>query len=154
MKGMGNGQFAPGKAMTRAELVTTLYRIAGTPSVESMENPFNDVSEDAWYAEAVLWAANSKVVKGTSETTFAPNAQITREQLATILYRYSGDEGVEEDHLKDFRDAETVSAYAAEAMNWAVANGYIQGMNDSLLAPKGTATRAQIATILMRYCEN
>ena len=154
MNGMGDGIFAPDKAMTRAELVTTLYRVAGSPDVEDLENPFEDVADDTWYTDAVIWAANNGVVNGTSETTFTPNALITREQLAAILYRYSGAEAVEEDYLKDFSDADAISAYAVEAMNWAVAKGLITGMGDGTLAPRGTATRAQVATILMRYCNN
>ena len=93
------------------------------------------------------------VVKGISETAFAPNANITREQIATILYRYAGAEEVEEDALADFADAAKVNAYAVEAMNWAISVGLINGMDDATLTPQGNATRAQIATILMRYRE-
>ncbi|MBQ7871125.1 MAG: S-layer homology domain-containing protein, partial [Oscillospiraceae bacterium] len=125
MKGKDTAIFAPGDTLTRAELVTTLYRLAGEPSVEGMENPFEDVAADTWYTDAVVWAVNNGVVNGTSATTFTPNSKITREQIAAILYRYSGAEEVGEDHLKDFTDAGSISAYAVEAMNWAVANGLI-----------------------------
>ncbi len=151
MNGMGDRIFAPNEAMTRAQLVQTLYRIAGSPDVTDMEQHFTDVADDSWYAEAVIWVVNNKVVQGVSETSFAPDAQITREQLATILYRYAGEQKVEEDHLKDFKDVSTISAYAVDAMNWAVASGLIQGVGENRLAPAETATRAQVATILMRF---
>ena len=154
MVGMSDTIFVPNGEVTRAQLVTILYRLEGKPSVEGMENPFGDVAEDAWYAEAVIWAANAGVVKGLTATTFAPNTAITREQIATILFRYSGAEKVGEDHLKDFSDADKISAYAVDAMNWAVAEGLIKGMGNGTVAPRATATRAQIATILMRYCNN
>ena len=152
MKGMSDTEFAPNGNVTRAQLVTILYRLAGKPSTEGMENPFKDVAEGTWYTEAVIWAAGAGVVKGIDDSTFAPNAAITREQIATILFRYTGAEAVAEDHLKDFTDADRISAYAVEAMNWAVANGLVKGMGDDTVAPGATATRAQIATILMRYC--
>ncbi len=153
MNGKSETVFAPNANLTRAELVTVLYRMAGSPSVEDLEHPFTDVAVDTWYTDAVIWAYNAEVVKGISNTAFAPNANITREQIATILYRYAGAEAVEEDSLKDFADAGKVNAYAVDAMNWAVSVGLINGMDDATLAPQGNATRAQIATILMRYCE-
>ncbi|MBQ7870632.1 MAG: S-layer homology domain-containing protein, partial [Oscillospiraceae bacterium] len=151
MVGMSDTSFVPNGSVTRAQLVTILYRLAGKPSVEGLENPFEDVAEDAWYAEAVIWAANAGVVNGVSATTFAPNTAITREQIAAILYRYTGAEAVEEDCLKDFTDMDKISAYAVDAMNWAVSEGLINGMGDGTLAPGATATRAQIASIMMRY---
>ncbi len=154
MEGKGEGIFAPNANLTRAELVTVLYRMAGTPSVEGMTHPFTDVAEDTWYTDVVIWAYNDEVVNGISETAFAPGANITREQIATILYRYAEAEAVEEDALADFADADKVSDWAVEAMNWAVSVGLINGMDETTLAPQGNATRAQIATILMRYCEN
>jgi len=153
MNGKSETVFAPNANLTRAELVTVLYRMAGEPSVEDLEHPFADVADDTWYTDAVIWAYNAEVVKGISNTAFAPNANITREQIAAILYRYAGAEAVEEDSLKDFVDADKVNAYAVDAMNWAVSVGLINGMDDATLAPQGNATRAQIATILMRYCE-
>ena len=152
MKGMSDTIFAPNGEVTRAQLVTILYRLGGQPSVEGLENPFEDVAETAWYAEAVIWAVNAGVVNGTSATTFDPNTAITREQIAAILFRYSGAEKVEEDHLEAFADADQISAYAVDAMNWAVSEGLITGMGNGTVAPRATATRAQIATILMRYC--
>ncbi|MBE6945702.1 MAG: hypothetical protein E7459_06405 [Ruminococcaceae bacterium] len=153
MNGKSETVFAPNANLTRAELVTVLYRMAGEPSVEDLEHPFADVADDTWYTDAVIWAYNAEVVKGISNTAFAPNANITREQIATILYRYAGAEEVEEDALADFADADKVNNYAVDAMNWAVSVGLINGMDDATLAPQGNATRAQIATILMRYCE-
>ncbi len=154
MNGKGEGIFAPNANLTRAELVTVLYRMAGTPSVEGMTHPFADVAAGTWYTDAVIWAYNAEVVKGISDTAFAPGANITREQIATILYRFSEAEAVEEAALADFADADKVSDWAVEAMNWAVSVGLINGVAEDTLAPQGNATRAQIATILMRYCEN
>ena len=151
-KGMDDTHFAPNADLTRAELVTVLYRMAGEPSVESMTHPFADIAADTWYTDAVIWAYNAEVVNGVSDTAFAPAANITREQIAAILFRFSGAEAEETDHLADFTDADKVNAYAVDAMNWAVANGLINGMGDGTLAPQGNASRAQIATILMRYC--
>ena len=153
MKGVEVGIFAPNANLTRAELVTVLYRMAGAPSVEGMNNPFADVAADTWYTDAVIWAANKGIVTGLDKTTFAPGANITREQIATILFRFTGAEKVEEDALKGFTDAATVSDWAVDAMNWAVSTGLITGMENNTLAPQATATRAQIATILMRYCQ-
>ena len=153
MKGMGEGFFAPNANLTRAELVTVLYRMAGSPSVEGLEHPFADVAKDQWYADAITWAFNVKVVKGISNTAFAPNAYITREQIATILFRFTDAEAMEENSLEGFADAAKVSDYAVDAMNWAAYNGLINGMNATTLAPRSNATRAQVATILMRYCE-
>ncbi len=153
MNGKSETVFAPTANLTRAELVTILYRMAGEPNVDGMEQPFDDVIASRWYTDAAIWAYNTGVVKGMSETTFAPNATITREQIATILYRFAGAEAVGEDSLKDFTDAGKVSAWAVDAMNWAVSVGLINGVEETTLAPQGNATRAQIATILMRYCE-
>ena len=153
MEGQDVGIFAPEANLSRAELVTVLYRMAGEPSVEGKTHPFEDVSADAWYAEAVTWAFNEEVVKGMSATAFAPDWDISREQIATILFRYSGEQKVEGDYVKDYTDANKISDYALDAMNWAVSTGLIQGTTSTTLAPKETAIRAQFATILMRYCE-
>ncbi len=154
MKGRDEGFFAPNAHLTRAELVMVMYRMAGSPSVEGMTHPFLDVAADAWYAEAITWAFNAEVVNGTSANTFAPNANVAREQIAAMLFRFAGAETVEENALVDYTDAAKVSKYAVDAMNWAVANGLINGMTETTLAPQGNATRAQIAAILMRYCES
>ncbi len=153
MKGKAEDVFAPGANLNRAELVTVLYRLAGEPSVEGLENPFEDVSEGTWYTDAVIWAASEGIVNGVSTTHFAPGQDITREQIAAILYRYAKAEPVDEDYIGGFSDVDTVSGYAVEAMNWAVANGLINGVGNNTLAPSATANRAQIATILMRFCK-
>ena len=154
MQGRSDTAFAPTASLTRAELVMVLYRMAGEPSVEDLaRHPFTDVAEGTWYADAITWAYNAEVVKGMSETVFAPNANVTREQIATVLFRFSGAEAVEENALDNFSDADQVNSYAVEAMNWAVATGLIHGMGDGILNSQGNATRAQVALVLMRYCE-
>ncbi len=149
MNGISKTLFDVEGKLTRAQLVTILYRIAGEPETTG-ECPFTDIAADQWYTQAVTWAAENGIVNGMDETTFAPNLYITREQIAVILYRYSEAEAVEEDALAAFPDAEKVSDYAVEAMNWAVAVGLING-SDGKLLPGETATRAQIATIMMRF---
>ena len=153
MNGVADDAFDVDGNLTRAQLVTILYRIAGEPE-STATNPFADVADGQWYTTAVIWAAENGIVKGVNTTTFAPNDQITREQIATILFRYAKAEKVE-GKLAGFPDAEKVSDYAADAMAWAVEQGLINGISESdgktYLAPQETATRAQIAVILMRY---
>lgn len=157
MNGVGGGRFEPDGQLTRAQLVTVLYRAAGEPDTGKQVNPFTDVADDAWYTKAVIWAANNGIVNGVAKNTFAPDDSITREQIATMLYRYAGAEAAKEDKLSAFPDAAKVSDWAKEALNWAVASGLINGVADAngtaSLEPQATATRAQIATILMRWLE-
>lgn len=157
MNGVGGGRFEPDGQLTRAQLVTVLYRAAGEPDTGKQVNPFTDVADDAWYTKAVIWAANNGIVNGVAKNTFAPDDSITREQIATMLYRYAGAEAAKEDKLSAFPDAAKVSDWAKEALNWAVAGGLINGVADANgtanLEPQATATRAQIATILMRWLE-
>ena len=160
MNGVGKGQFDPNGTLTRAMLVTVLYRVQGEPDVSGLENPFEDVPDGMWYTEPIIWAVSKQVVNGTSAATFEPDAPITREQIAAILYRYAKEvEGADVSAsaaLDGFADAASVSAYARTPLGWASALGYIKGSNENgtlLLNPQGNATRAEVATILMRYLE-
>ena len=153
MNGTGDG-FSPNLAINRGMMVTVLYRMAGSPEVTA-ENPFTDVPADTWYTDAVIWASENGITAGTSETTFSPTNSLTREQLATILYRYADFENPDPieitGELTGFTDAGQVASYATDAMKWAVGEGLISGTTETTLSPKATATRAQVATILMRY---
>ena len=153
MDGVGDGLFAPNATTNRAMVVTILYRLAGEPDV-SGDVSFTDVEPGLWYTDAVLWAAQKGIVNGISETEFAPSGDLTREQLATVLYRYAESMGYDvsaQADLSGFPDAGDIQDYATEALSWAVAEGLLQGFEDDSLQPGGTATRAQIATILMRF---
>ena len=156
MDGVGGNRFAPNSETTRAQLVTILYRLEGQPAV-SGDLPFTDVETGTWYTNAVLWAAQNGIVNGVTDTTFAPGDEITRQQLVTILYRYAEAKGYDVSasaDLSGYPDAGQVQDYAQPAMAWAVAENIIQGMEDGTLKPAGNASRAQIATILMRFCED
>lgn len=154
MVGMGNAQFAPNGTMTRGQLMTVLHRMAGEPETKG-QTSFTDVKADRYYAEAIAWAYEAGIAKGMTPTAFAPNAPVTREQMVTFLARYAQLQGVDtaSGTEPDFTDAGNVSGYAQEAMAWAVETGLVQGMGNGKLAPKGPATRAQMATVLMRFCE-
>ena len=131
-----------------------LYNNEGRPAAKG-EGKFSDVS-GGWYADAVAWAAENGVVTGNADGSFNPNGAITREQIAVILYRYAQQKGYDTSKKADlsaFADAGSVSDYAKEAMAWANASGLINGMDESSLAPRGNATRAQVAAILMRFLE-
>ena len=127
MNGVGNGMFEPNGSVTRAMLVTILYRQAGSPSVEGKTNPFIDVKPNKYYTNAVIWAFHNGIVNGTTPTTFEPEEPVTREQIATILYRQAGSPAVTETDLSHFLDASDVSSYAANAVRWAVSEGVIKG---------------------------
>ena len=155
MDGVGGNRFAPNSATTRAQLVTILYRLEGQPAV-SGDLPFTDVESGTWYTNAVLWAAQNGIVNGVNDTEFAPGDDLTRQQLVTILYRYAEAKGYDVSasaDLSGYPDAGQVQDYAQPAMAWAVAEGIVEGM-DGNLNPAGNASRAQIATILMRFCED
>ena len=155
MDGVGGNRFAPNSETTRAQLVTILYRLEGQPAV-SGDLPFTDVEAGIWYTDAILWAAQNGIVNGVTDTTFAPGDEITRQQLVTILYRYAEAKGYDVSasaDLSGYPDADQVQDYAQPAMAWAVAEGIVEGM-DGTLKPAGNASRAQIATILMRFCED
>ena len=158
MNGVGGGKFAPEDSMTRAMLVTVLWRYADSPTEGT--NRFTDVPGGQWYTAAVAWAAGKGVVNGTSETTFEPDGNVTREQMAAILYRYANSISVDTGKRGDFTafaDANAVSGWAKDALSWTVAEGIIGGSKEGgqlLLNPAGNATRAQVAAILMRFIEN
>lgn len=152
MDGVSASEFAPDTTLTRAMLVTILWRMEGEPVVNYLM-PFTDVDGGAWYAEAVRWAASEGIVTGVSDTSFAPNAEITREQLAAILHRYAGEPATAA-NLAGYADGASVSAYAVDAMSWCVEHGIITGTTATTLEPQGTATRAQAAAMLMRFAEN
>ena len=156
MNGVGGNRFAPNSETTRAQLVTILYRLEGEPAV-SGDLPFTDVESGTWYTDAILWAAQNNIVNGVNDTEFAPGDDLTRQQLVTIFYRYAESKGYDVSasaDLSGYPDAGQVQDYAQPAMAWAVAENIIQGMEDGTLKPAGNASRAQIATILMRFCED
>ena len=153
INGMTDTTFEPDSNLTRGMLVTVLYRVAGEPSVEGLENPFTDVEDGRYFTDAVIWAASAGIVKGMTETTFEPDRLVTREQIATILYRCDMEPEVEGD-LSAFADGEKVSPFAKTAMIWATQNGLINGIpaGDKMnVDAQGNATRAQAVTIVYRY---
>ncbi len=155
MNGMSDTTFEPNSTTTRAMVVAVLYRLDGSPA--TAQAGFADVPADAWYADAVAWGEANGVVSGYSAETFGPSDSITREQMAAILYRYAQYKGVDvsaQADLSKYSDADAVSDWANTALSWANAEGLISGMSDAELAPTDTATRAQVASILMRFCEN
>ena len=150
MSGVSAREFAPNAGFSRAMLAQTLYAMSGKPTVKA-EGTFADVAANAWYADAVNWAAEKGYVSGVGDGEFAPDASITREQMALILYRYAGSPDASGMVLREFADGDSVSAYAVDAIRWAVHEGLISGMENNTLAPQGTATRAQVAQILMNF---
>ncbi len=152
--GTSENSFSPNMTMTRGMLVTVLHRLAGKPAAEA-NGKFADVGE-SYYTDAVDWAVANGIVTGVNDKQFAPNAQISREQMATILYRYASKMKLdvsESNALTAYGDAAAVSGYAEKAMQWANAAKIINGTNEMKLNPKGSATRAEVAAILMRFCE-
>lgn len=154
--GVTENEFAPEEKLTRAMLVTILYRIEGSQDVEG-ESTFEDVKSGDWFCNAVIWATQNNIVNGMSETEFAPNSPVTREQFATIMYRYASnfkgyDVSVGEDtNILSYDDFSAVSEYAIEALQYTVGSGLITGKTDSTLNPKDEATRAEAATIITRF---
>ncbi|MBQ7120468.1 MAG: S-layer homology domain-containing protein [Oscillospiraceae bacterium] len=155
MKGVSEKLFAPSRNVTRAMLVTVLYRMEGEPTTNE-SSPFGDVDMESYYGNAVSWAKQNGIVKGISENEFAPNVNITREQFAAIMLRYAEYKGMSAVTLEEnlhFDDADEISEYAISAMNWAVGSELIKGRSEKTLCPKDTATRAECAAILHRFFE-
>ncbi len=155
MSGVSENQFDPSGKLTRAMLVQMLYNMESRPACDA-ENAFIDVPVGQWYTDAVIWANDAKIVSGMGEGLFAPNMEITREQMVAMLYNYAKYKGYDvtaSADLSTFADNASVSAWAQPAMQWAVAEGYISGMGDNQLAPQGTANRAEIASVIMRFME-
>jgi len=154
MSGMSAQEFGPDGQVTRGQVVTILWRLAGSPTVSG--KAFPDVSASAWYADAVAWASANGVVSGYENGGFGPGDPVTREQLAAILYRYAQLSGKDTDQTADlsgYTDSVTISAWAPQALKWAVGSGLISGTGTHTLSPRGTATRAQIAVILQNFCK-
>ena len=151
MSGTSETAFEPDGTMTRGMLVTTLYRLAGSPSLENEDlgYPFADVPGDAWYADGVYWARLNGVAGGYSDEQFGPDDPVTREQIAAIFWRYAGSPDSETG--AGFADEEDISDYAAEAVDWARANGIVNGVEGNYFLPQDSATRAQVATLLQNY---
>lgn len=155
MSGVSENQFDPSGKLTRAMLVQMLYNMESRPACDA-ENAFIDVPVGQWYTDAVIWANDEKIVSGMGDGLFAPNMEITREQMVVMLYNYAKYKGYDvtaSADLSKFADNASVSTWAQPAMQWAVAEGYISGVGDNQLAPQGTATRAEIASVIMRFME-
>ena len=154
MNGVGEGLFAPNATLDRATLATVLYREAGEPAAKGTAS-FTDIAEGQWYTDAVNWAAEQGVVNGYPDGTFRPEAPITRQEMATMLYRYwklqGGRYTAKDDVLAGYQDRGEVADWALEAMSWTVQSGIIVGMTPTTLNPAGSATRAQVALVLVNY---
>ena len=151
--GMSATLFGPDEDITRGQFVTMLYRYYYGGEVPTTTSGFTDVPADAYYSDAVAWAVEEGITNGFEDNTFRPNDPISREQMVAMMYRYADGTAPESDNLADYTDAANVGDYAKDAMNWAVGNGIIKGVTEDTLVPQGTATRAQIVTVLMRHCD-
>ena len=157
-EGISDTEFGPNNPMTRAMLVTVLYRAEGEPSLEDeiLGYPFADVDAESWYGDAVYWARLHGIVNGYSDEEFAPDQEISREQIAAIMERYADFKGIatdEEGDLTQFADASRISDWAKGNVQWAVGAGLISGRDDGTVDPLGNATRAEVAAILHRFME-
>lgn len=148
MNGTSDTAFSPDETMTRAMLATVLYRLAESPAVSGSDS-FTDTVEDSWYSPAVLWAAQNGIVTGYGDGLFGTDDPVTREQIAAIMWRYAGSPAAESG--TDFADEDSISTYAAQAVDWAQAVGIINGVGGNRFDPQANADRAQVATILMHY---
>lgn len=156
MQGTSTTTFSPKMTTSRGMIVTILYRLAGEPAV-SGSCPFDDVKSGSYYEKAITWAAANKIVSGYGDGKFGADDPITREQMATILYRFAEFMGYDvsaKANLSGYTDAGNISAYAKDALAWANANNLVNGVSTTELAPQGKATREQVAAILHRFCEN
>lgn len=152
MNGYGNNLFGKNDPITRGQMVQILYNYYGEDC--GTNSGFSDVPSSAWYAKAVTWASKKGVASGYSNGTFGPNNQLTREQMVTILYNVAGRPATSTSALSQFNDRGQVAAYAVNGFSWAVSNKVVSGTSNTTLSPRGTATRAQVAVILIRYLEN
>ena len=155
VNGVGGGKFEPNRQLTRAEFVTMLHRMAGKPTA-STAAAFTDVSQNAWYRDAVNWAAEKGYVNGTGENSFNPDGKITRQEVVTILFRYSGSQSGAETMFtaaydSQFTDSGAIAPWAKTAMYWAIYNGVVNGTSPTTVSPTATATRAEVAAIFVRY---
>lgn len=156
MNGVASDQFAPNGTTTRAMIVTILWRMEGSPAT-SYGMSFTDVPAGQWYTEAIRWAQSTGVVTGYDAKTFGPNDNVTREQLAAILYRYTAHKGGDvskRSTLAQFTDVNQISSWALENIQWANAVGMVNGRTDTTIVPKGNATRAEAASMIQRFCQN
>jgi len=154
--GTSKTTFSPNAPMTRGMLVTVLYRLADKPETTAASS-FTDVAKEQYYAAPIAWAAENGIVSGMSQTHFAPNEQVTREQLAAILYRFAQKQGYGTARAADltgFADHSRISGYALDALRWANAEKLVSGRSETELSPQGQATRAEVAAILHRFAEN
>lgn len=154
--GTSNTTFAPNEAMSRGMLAAVLYRLEGSPAVSGVTS-FSDVKAGSWYENGVLWAEENGIVNGVGANEFSPSSDLTREQIATMLYRYSQYKGYDltaDGSLDGFSDGSRVSRFAVTAMKWAVGHGYLNGVTADTLCPGESATRAQLAAVLMRFCKD
>ena len=155
MAGTDTTMFSPNVTTTRAMIVTILHRLDGNPNATASN--FIDVEQNQYYTNAVAWASANGIVSGYGNGNFGPNDTITREQMAAILYRYAqykGYDTTQKNNLSNYIDAKDINAYAVEALQWANQVGMITGVTDTTLVPNGSATRAQVSSILMRFCQN
>lgn len=157
VNGVGGGKFEPNRQLTRAEFVTMLHRMAGKPTA-STAAAFTDVSQNAWYRDAVNWAAEKGYVNGTGANTFSPDGKITRQEVVTILFRYSGSQSGAETMFtaaydSQFTDSGAIAPWAKTAMYWAIYNGVVNGTSPTTVSPTATATRAEVAAIFVRYAK-
>ena len=157
VNGVGGGKFEPNRQLTRAEFVTMLYRMADKPAANTAAG-FTDVPQNAWYRDALNWAAEKGYVNGTGANTFSPDGKITRQEVVTILFRYSGSQSGAETMFtatydSQFTDSGAIAPWAKTAMYWAIYNGVVNGTSPTTVSPTATATRAEVAAIFVRYAK-